>query len=318
MFPSNTISSFDFDRFTSVVQHDSGPFLMVRPGFSFGFYVDAELSVTCAAIASLVEFLFRSFDPAPYSAYVGANGDIRPLTKRQVNKDLRVLRNLPVDYVGYILSYSDAPKGEASGYRIEVTAYTNPLSCIPDQSRLIRVEMPHDLLMLWGEERFMQFAEDVVRILPFNYAHAGFCFCRSLAERRAMATISPWLERYLGFDPSEHVVREVMRRRAYSAHWLSLLGPQLGEALGGTKTLRSSLPNAEIRDLPNCTWIRAARFPPIGDVNHGAPDIGCLPDVARVLKPLQPTNLQFAYTDHDAMRWIGRFDNYPSQPWENG
>ena len=67
--------------------------------------------------------------------------------------------------------------------------------------------------------------------------------------------------------------------------------------------------------------IRGAKLPPIGDINRKAPDLGWLPEVARILKPtrvdVSATYLGKAGPSFDALKWIARLDDLDPRPWNN-
>jgi hypothetical protein len=55
-------------------------------------------------------------------------------------------------------------------------------------------------------------------------------------------------------------------------------------------------------------------MPPIGDIKRRAQDIGCLPDVARLLKPTRVGLTH--YFPFDTVAWLGRFDEMENRDWE--
>lgn len=132
-----------------------------------------------------------------------------------------------------------------------------------------------------------------------------------------MQVIERWLPRYLGFDPSEHWGRKWMKGRMYSPQWITLIGTQFIDKLGGTDRIAPALRGTEVKHLSNGIWVRASRLPPIGDINYFAEDIGQLPTVARLLKPLRTPELRFAYTQLNATKWLERFDDLPATDWDN-
>jgi hypothetical protein len=100
---------------------------------------------------------------------------------------------------------------------------------------------------------------------------------------------------------------------------LNLLDGNLVEALGGEENLLSKLEGCEVKRLESGMLISAAKFPPVVDVNRGGLDIGRLPTVARVLKPIRFDEGLFAgLQDADSgQAWLERFDNLASRDWDN-
>ncbi|MFH0925846.1 MAG: type VI immunity family protein [bacterium] len=119
--------------------------------------------------------------------------------------------------------------------------------------------------------------------------------------------------RYFGFDPSYDDSADDMKGHTFSAHWINLLNNELIEAVGGIDAIENVLPNADIRKLNNGVFIRGAKLPPIGDINRGANDIGCLPDVARLLQPTRIELSGFGSPDFDPMPWLARYDEMTSR-----
>lgn len=315
----SNIKNLDFNQFymrTSLSGHEH---LYVRPGITLTFFLDESLIVSCKAVADLIDLFLASIQPGTLRSFLAKNGYYKPLTNQQITKDLKKLRNLPADYEGFTLSYSEGELGQVGAYAfVFIAEESDPIS--PKRSNLVRLEFPEDVLESWGETRFLQFITDAAECLPFFSGHAGLAFKRialGASESESIRAIAPLLPRYLGFDPSEHWFRWWMRGHTYTGHWINLLGTQLTEILGGVETIKTNAKQAEFKKLRNGTWLRSARFPPVGDVNRGANDIGQLPTVARLLRPARCPSLRFAHTEFDAMAWLARFDELSSKEWDN-
>ena len=108
-----------------------------------------------------------------------------------------------------------------------------------------------------------------------------------------------------------------MRGHTFSAHWLNLLNDRLSDALGGFQQISQRLAAADVRRISDGVLIRGCKRPAIGDLNRRAPDIGLLPDVARLLKPTRAPVTRMGEPSFDAARWLARFDDMESRPWDN-
>jgi hypothetical protein len=108
-----------------------------------------------------------------------------------------------------------------------------------------------------------------------------------------------------------------MREHTFTAHWLNYVDQKLAAKLGGLKQITAKLPDCEVNKLSSGVLIRGARLPPIGDANRGAKDLGCLPDVARVLAPVRCKIDGFGEPDFDSLKWLARLDKLPSRKWDN-
>lgn len=130
--------------------------------------------------------------------------------------------------------------------------------------------------------------------------------------------VNQLLPRYHGFDPSYDDARYFLKGRVFGAHWLNLLSSELVQKLGGVDAVRAAVPQAELRPLEHGLLIRSAFRPPVGDVNRQAKDIGCLPDVARLLRPIRFQAAGFGQPREvfDASAWLARYDDKESQPWK--
>ncbi len=94
------------------------------------------------------------------------------------------------------------------------------------------------------------------------------------------------------------------------------------ESLGGASALAEHAPEAQVVDLPQGVCIRASKYPPVGDVNYHAPDIGALPGVARFLKPKRifiPATAMRGREGRelDVKAWLARFDDRDNLSWED-
>ncbi|HEY0585098.1 MAG TPA: type VI immunity family protein [Pseudoduganella sp.] len=310
-------TTFDFSPLYHRIDLDGHDHLLVRPGIILTFYIDEPLAVTCSGVANLIDFFFSVVPKEVFRTYSAKDGYYKTLTSRQIDKDLRLLRSLPADYEGFIFDYSEAELGQAGAYDILFKA-VNPSYSVPHRSNVVRLEFPENILDIWGEERLLGVIRDAAELLPFFSGHAGFAFKHALPlSDEALDASAPLLPRYLGFDTADYWMAAAMRGHTVTSHWINLLGPQLTEKLGGIEAMRAAVPDAEIKPLRNGTWIRGARLPPIGDVNRGAKDIGQLPNIARLLRPVRCPHPRSGHTDFDIEAWLSRFDDLPAKAWDN-
>jgi len=309
------------DTLTILERYQGEERVLVRPGISAVLYSDVSTPRMGPSIAEAVTEYLAFIKPAALQAYLANNGYHKPLSDRQITKDLKLLRNMPADYEDYRLRYSESATGDAGTHEIYYESYldshnekknvaaTNPF----------RMEFPFRILDQVGIEEFITFLIRIAEILPFQSGNAGYAFQRDMThpEDAALAVVR-LLPRYQGFDPSYAHACLRMKDHTPSAHWINLLSHKMVAKLGGVKAVRAALPTSDIRELKNGVLIRSARLPPIGDVNRQSPDIGCLPDVARLLRPIRVelTGLGMPRATFDAMAWLARFDTMPSKNWD--
>nr|CAP62397.1 hypothetical protein [Archangium disciforme] len=292
-------------------------FVLIRPGLTLTLYMDAPLHECAPRCADAVSAYVEHVGPDVFKTYLTDNGYFRPMTPRQLAKDLRNLRNLPADAEDYRVVYSQGDESGVGTHAVYLEAATQDDA---GEVQLLRLEFPpppsdEDA---WVEP-FIDFVCRIANLVPFQSGNAGLAFKHPwVLESEARKAINQLLPRYHGFDPSFDALRFYMRGRSFGAHWLTLLGTDLVQKLGGQEAIRSALPRAELRPLNQGLVIRAARWPPLGDVNRQGRDIGCLPDVARLLRPIrfEASGLGQPREVFDATVWLARFDDKDSQPWE--
>ncbi|HEX5748019.1 MAG TPA: type VI immunity family protein [Archangium sp.] len=267
-----------------------------------------------------MEAYLAQVGPDTLRTYMADNGQFRPLTSKQISKDLRNLRNLPAGRDSYRILYNQGEEGEVGTHAIyfEGSSLAEP-EPLPDKTHVLRLEFPPPPAGDEWLEPFIGFVSRIANLVPFQSGNAGFAFKHvGVLQSNVRKEINQLLPRYYGFDPSYDSARMKMRGRAFGAHWLTLLRTDLIQKLGGMEALRAALPRAELRPLDQGLLIRAARRPPLGDVNRQCADIGCMPEVARLLRPIRYEAKGFGQPQEvfDALAWLARYDDKASQPWD--
>ncbi len=309
------------DALTRTLRLKGKDFVLVRPGLTLSLYLDLPLAECAPRCADAIEAYLAHIGADTLRTYMADNGTFRPLTPKQISKDLRNLRNLPADSDGYRILYNQGVESEVGTHAVyfEGSASAEP-EPLPDTTQLLRLEFPppptEDASWL---EPFIGLVCRIANLVPFQSGNAGFAFKHSgVLQSNVRKEINQLLPRYYGFDPSYDSARMRMRGHVFGAHWLTLLRTDLIQKLGGLDTLRAALPQAELRPLDQGLLIRTAKRPPLGDVNRQCRDIGCMPDVARLLRPLRFEVKGFGQPQEvfDAQAWLARYDDKASQPWE--
>lgn len=297
--------------------------VLIRTGLTASFYLDAPLPDCAPACADAIEAYLAYVGAETLRTYVADNGQFRPLTSRQIAKDLRNLRGRPTDEDGYRVHYSQGSVGGEPGTHALFFEGDGPSEepvVFPDAVSLLRLEFPppppdDDSWMA----PFLELIRKIANLIPFQSGNAGWGFKHmGVHESEERREINQLLPRYHSFDPAYDSVRMWMRNHTWDAQWLTLLRDDLIQKLGGRDAIRAALPHAELQPLDYGVLIRAAKRPPVGDVNRQCLDIGSLPDVARLLRPIRLTVKGFGEPREvfDAPAWIARYDNKPSQPWD--
>ena len=168
------------------------------------------------------------------------------------------------------------------------------------------------------EERVDAFYSLVAEFTAVLQPAYGYCAPALLPsdarQTAAFVEIRRVAQRFPGYDVAVNDLTQLdIDARVRGARWITMLGPALACALGGSDAMRRALPaQVEVRDVAGTTMIRAGRTPELGDVNRklGTP---LLRAVARVLEPVTlfgEINLlsYFANFDDDVLRrWERRF-----------
>jgi hypothetical protein len=310
------------DSLTVKVRSQGTERVLVRPGISLFLYCDERTPAMGPHVAQAVARYLEFIQPAAPRAYLNNSGLHKPFSQRQVTKDFTLLNKMPARYEDFRLRYTESLSGDAGSHEVYYISFLDSRAkdrVIPSKLNLLRMEFPFDILDRVGVDAFIAFVSEIAEALPFQSGNAGYAFQHSMInETDAADAMARLLPRYQGFDPSYELAALEMKHRTPGAHWINLLSTKMVGKLGGVKAVRAALPRCDVRELKNGVLIRGARLPPIGDVDRKSPDIGCLPDVARLLRPLRVELEGFGtvFVDVDAMAWLARFDAMKSKAWK--
>lgn len=300
----------------------------VQPGLAVLLYTTAELDRATTAAADILEAYLTFVPDGSIKAiyHIGENeysSGFVPFDAAARNQLLYDLRRGPVliDEDGYDFVLSATMDGQAGQYgcRFRGTTIPDP-DDFPDETSLIRLEFPWDYLDTVDVDIFVGFVKDVAELYPFCTGHAGMSFINTIVyEPAARAEIAKIVPRFLGFDCAYDWTYVYMRGKVPPAHWIQLLDLVTVERLGGENRLKQALQGCEIHDLSQGLLVRGAKYPPVGDVNRLALDIGLLPAVAKVLAPVrydEPNELGLG-SDTAGKAYLRRFDERKSRDWNN-
>ena len=291
------------------------------PALCCFFYFSAGVHEVAGKLAEGVEHYVKFVGLDVLQSYAARSGNWKPLTKRQFSKDLEHLRDFPKDHVGVRIEYDSGEGGEPGEFGIYVETYEDDED-YRDRASELRVDFPPQWFETQDVEAFIDFVCTMVQLDSLQSAHIGYTFkSTSGSADDAFDVVHKWLHRYLGFSPCDFDLRDEMLGHTFTAHWINYIDDDLASSLGGLDAIADALPECDVRKLSKGVLIRGAKFPPIGDINRKAHDIGRLPEVARLLKPtrIDIEKTFFANTDEDfdATRWIERLDDLDTRAWDN-
>lgn len=294
------------------------PFVPALCGF---FYFKAGVHEVAKELADGIERYVEFVSLDALKSYVAPSGNWKDMTKRQFDKDLKHLRDFPRDHAAIHIEYDSGEGGEPGGFGVNIAAHEDDEN-YKKRASALRVDFPSQWLDEHGTDEFINFVSEIVQMPHVQSANVGFTFkSTSGSEGDAMLEVHKRLPRYFGFGPCNRHLRDEMLGHTFAAYWLNYLDDDLAAELGGFKTIAKTLAKCDVRKLKKGVLIRGAKLPPIGDINRKAPDLGCLPEVARLLKPtrldIESTSFAIEDEDFDAIKWIERMDDMDSRPWDN-
>ncbi|MCC7155138.1 MAG: DUF3396 domain-containing protein [Bryobacterales bacterium] len=312
------MKQFDWRKFDIRDSEGDRPFLPALCGF---FYLAAGVHEVAGELADGIERYVKFVGLNALKSYVAKSGNWKPMTKRILEKDLKHLRDFPKDHVGIRIEYDSGEGGEPGGFGVYIDSYEDS-PVFENRTSFLRVDFPAQWLEEHDTDDFIEFVSEIAQIPHVQSANVGFTFkSTSGSERDARLEIDKKLPRYLGFGPCDRHLRDEMLGHTFTAHWLNYVDDDLAASLGGRDVIIAVLSKCEVRKLRKGLLIRGAKLPPIGDINRKAPDLGCLPDVARLLKPtrldVEATFFATGNPDFDAAKWIERMDHSEGRPWDN-
>jgi hypothetical protein len=291
----------------------------VRPALLLSMYSDRPVAALSPAAASALR---AYLDLIPNGALRSCANEqnIGPLTPRRISRDLKHLDNPAKNEEYNQLYYSSSENGPPGDYGISflLDDFEGPVGMA--KTNLLKFEFP------WNDaegDRLDGFIQRISKILSLDCgisaATVGFGFSHLHSDRFAFDQVLAMLPRYLGFDHSAELPAEHMRGRTPVPSWITFLNEEIMAGLGGEAALRQHAPRAELSPVGKGFLIRAAKYPPVGDGNRGAEDLGELPGVARFLKPKRVyiPFLRGRTVELDVTRWCERLDSLENRPWEN-
>lgn len=294
--------------------------LVALPAISFFFYFSQPAREIASFAARAINLYDAYTGNNKLKQYMSKNGTWRNLSKRKYDKDIALLNNYPKDLLAVILEYNshDNPHeyGLPGEYGVYMFLRDKPLETAPLGTNLIRFDFNGADITLDNVENFVQFYFSLLKLLPFQSSNAGYAYKRvSQSENKASPGVNRKIARYYGFDPGYEPVRRKMLDHVFSAHWLNAIDNGLVDRLGGYEYIAESLTQSHLTKFENGVAIRGSRMPPIGDVNKGATDIGCIPEIARLLEPLRTEVHALGEPEFDAQNWLARYDQMENRPW---
>jgi Protein of unknown function (DUF3396) len=306
------------DQFHIVEQFPQfgGDFCVCRPVIAVNFYFAKDTSEIGPALANAIEHYLALIPRDELKCAKLANGDDGPLSSRILQRDLKKLRGSNTSL--FEIRYHSGKPANIGPFGIVIIS-----DCLepdlPTFTNILRFEFSPEMENESGYPTLVRFMADIAAILPFQSGFAGYALAYLDGfQNRAYDFLPGILTRYIGIDPGYTTSYSFMRGATPDAHWITLLSDGILESLGGRNALAKACPKTEIVKMPNGVLIRAAKEPPIGDVNRGAKDIGRMPDIAKFMQSSRVRIPHMFNDDFNSEQWLSRFDERTSTEWDNG
>lgn len=311
--------SIDLAPLRKTLSKKTGEEESVRPALQLSIYSEWPIKKLSPAAAKALR-LYLDLIPNGILRSCAIEDDVGPLTTKRLGRDLKQLDQPPKNADYNQLYYSSSENGPPGDYGITFLLDDFDGEEETMETNLLRFEFPWDHA---EGARLDGFIQSITRLLAIECgataATVGFGFSHWHFDGYAYDQALAMLPRYLGFDHSAELPAKHLRGLAPVATWMTWVPAVLAGQLGGEAALREQAPEAQITPLAGGILIRAAKYPPVGDSNRGAEDIGALPGVARFLKPKR-VNIPFlrgTAVDLDVASWCERFDGRENRPWDN-
>lgn len=294
---------------------------LARPGVSFTFYCDESLHTLSPRVAQALNVFSSWVGDNTLQTFFNSEGFARPLSASQRARDLANLQQVPDQQHAIIIEYSSDVEGWVGdfGFSYHGADFSHYLY-EDNRANYLRLDFPANAISLFGMDELLALFSEIAQILSANFANGGFTFQRSSATQGdSTRKINRFLPRFVGFDPGYKDVMDDMRGRTFTAHWVNYIGGNLIAGMGGQSHILQVLKDAECRQAGQGVFIRGCRFPPVGDINRQARDIGQIPAVSRLLQQRRADITAFGEPTgkFDGSAWMARLDSLPCQPWDN-
>jgi hypothetical protein len=197
----------------------------------------------------------------------------------------------------------------------EIRDYLPPIfatSSAGDFSSCLQIHLPPELATEWDD--LLTLLSRLAGAFPFRYGHVGYALCwNDLSVDRDIevpALIGPLLKRHPGFSLGNPF--ELSDQNLPPVNWLTLIGPELLENLGGVNVVLEALSDDAISVMPlgPGVCIRAGETPQLGDLNRGD-DLPVYRKVGSYLKDYRggPEIELTGLDEEESEAWLARFDS---------
>ncbi|MGW8392268.1 type VI immunity family protein [Pseudoduganella sp. HUAS MS19] len=313
--------------FTRTQYFGGQPKVIVRPSVSMVFYTRANYVALKAAVARALDAYLGLVPPNAIAAVKErfmdpvTGSDWSPFDDAARQTVFNALGNTPDDEEGHFLVLSATLDGQAGDYGLRFSGINFDLAENAEKAEsVLRLDFPWDWVERNTADTTVAMFEKFAKLFPTCSGHAGMSYIHPTTFMpQSGDEIEQLAQRFLGFDLGHDFVARQMRGKVLTAHWLNLLDADRVTALGGEDEIRRALASCELRKVGTGLLIRSTKLPPVVDRNRLGPDIGKLPDVARLIEPILYPNGYYVGMNETATAeaWLRRYDGLAAGDWDN-
>jgi len=301
----------DPEKLTCRIVQENTRYTIVRPGITLCLFYAEPSRTLGPAVADILEAYMKFVPAGALQTYLSGKGTWKVATKRTFTTTLAELRDTseggPSEF-----HFGQEPLANVGKYGAHFVGAALDDESFPLETCVLYLEFPFDLSEFSNTSDFVEFVKKVALIHAFDSGYCGCAFnhLRMTFLDDAFEAIGKLALRFIGFDVNDAFIKTYARGRVCNVSWLTLLGEEITNGLGGAGKIGSKLPKGiETLALGKGVMVKAAAAPIVGDVNRGAADAAGLRTVAQLTKPFR---VQVANVGPDAPdfaeRWLSRFD----------
>jgi len=296
-------------------------FLVGRDGLILCFFMRRSHAEVAPAAWRALQTYLRAIPPQKLSCYVACEGGILPLDNEGWRHIREEMLERPCQCTRSVMLQEELEG--TGGYNFEYYGrrLDAPIFARDENSTCaVSFTLPTEYLVEHGPAHVRALALELARELPFSFGYASLALISPndwwIADR---PTVLKLRDRYPGLDfYNLELTSRAIGTGARGTYWLTFLGQPLLGQLGGTESLRQSLPfpDVSLDTLPpqedERVLVTLGEWPEAIDTAEQERPSPQLLALARLLEPfLYPKDVINWFLQHEDMedmrRWIRRF-----------
>jgi len=307
---NSELNNQEFEKLQLHIKMRSGEYCAARVGVTLTFFYAKAMQELVEVVKTLLDLYQAFISPKAIRSLINLSGTGKTYSKQGLDTLFRHLAREKTDYSSINLSSGEPGHVGDYGFQFYGSDLKNE-DIHPFEACCCIMEFPVDVLAPHQRKRFEEFTTTIAEVAPFESGSAGYSFKHLGLMWRGQAM--PWIAQqalhYLAVDISNHCFDNVARRRLVNVNWLTLIGQQVCEDLGGEARIREQLsPEIIMQPLRYGVLLIAGDTPPVGDVQQGLQDIKWLKEMAAFTKYVR-ARMELGFGNSTFRRtWINRFD----------